>query len=186
MLTGRFLRAVLEKTVQQLVNVCQHQQSGSTLSIALIEQGYQHGESYQRGSRVTTAQLGDSIIAMSRKKGHLLMPRLHCNTALNPDIQKIRSLHKQGTKFNLPIAITRALGDCDIILLTEPELKTYFLPLNSLLLMASDGVLTQQGCSARKQLNKVMSWYHQGFGNQEVMRKLAWLHDKTTLIFIAL
>ncbi len=72
LLTGRFLRAVLKKTVQQLVNVCQHQQSGSTLSIALIEQGYQHCEHYQRGRRVTTAQLGDSIIAMSRKKGTYL------------------------------------------------------------------------------------------------------------------
>lgn len=152
-------RRLLENTINRLISLTKDLTSGSTLTVAFIETGF-WGESSTSCIRVTVGQLGDSIFALSSKPGNLTVGPIHSVETSPRDVREIQEDYQTqyndecgvfgGYIFSSSIegqgsSLTRSLGDSAFTLLHKPELNTYMTnPSQSILMLASDGILTGQ------------------------------------------
>lgn len=197
-ISNKQIKSVIKNTINDLIEKTKNEISGATLSLAFIEQGYSNDISaYQSGCRVTTGQLGDSIIAMSKKSGHLYMSNLHAVQYAKADVAEIKkrfeNKYKQPCRSNggyirsaqnsNGIAVTRALGDKSFMLIRKPEIKSYFLPTGSITLLASDGILNKNQVP-RKLVNQYMKQLHNFATANELFNSMGWFNDNTTMVVI--
>lgn len=192
------MRMVLRRSVHQLIKQLEKEPSGATLTASFIEQGTTLGpKGYTPILRITTAQLGDSIFALSHSAKSLQVAPLHSVAEAPKDVEAIKALYvkQYGTPCSSShyyirssqngydgLAITRGLGDLAFTLIRKPEIKTYFAdPAQAIVLVASDGVLTSP-INPRAQIRHVFKQLRHGMTIQEIGEQMPRKPDNVTLI----
>lgn len=197
-ITDPSMRKVVKQTIQSLIECTQEDISGSTLTVAYLEQGScRNDQDFYPKVRVTVGQMGDSIFALSTKPGHLCGAPMHSARNNKDDVHAIKRAylakydkeclcscgyiysHDNGVD---ALAVTRALGDVAYALIRKPEVKTYsFAPDQAVLLLASDGILTDLR-NPRKLIEGYMDQLHQGKIATDIGKEIQIKDDNTTII----
>lgn len=136
-------RDALESAVLRLVDDHAESIPGSTLSAAYIEQ-------HDNGLVISTAQLGDSAVAILTPDDELICTPEHVADHDGPDYDRImsnpRACMSRGylstmSVRDVSISMTRALGDREIdVMIREPDIATHQVPAGSIVLVCSDGI----------------------------------------------
>lgn len=184
-------RDALEAAVLRLVDDHAESVSGSTLSAAYIEQ-------HDEGLVITTAQPGDSAVAILTPDGDLICTQEHAASDDGPDYERIMSdsrgaLMSRGylttvRKHHFRVSMTRALGDRDInVMIREPDVETHHVPTGSIVLICSGGVHIRGSISLHiERYRDLLEIAKQRMSVQEigehVLRHSAYSGDNVTLI----
>ncbi len=191
------MRRVFRQVFQWLNKRTENEASGATLTMAFIERGSCRVDNrFTPQVRVTVGQMGDSVCALSTRPGHLRLAPLHRVFEAESDVRAIKQAFteqfgkecKVGSGYiysgspGQALAVTRALGDCEYILVRQSRVKTWFAPAaGTRLLLASDGILTDLE-NPRKCVRGYVNALHRGETVEEIGRAMPYQHDNTTLI----
>jgi serine/threonine protein phosphatase PrpC len=196
------MRQAVRLTLNRLIDLCRDDVSGSTLTLAYLEQGTRRtDQGYLPQVRATVAQLGDSVFALSVKPGHLCVMPMHSAKDAKKDVAAIKARYRERygreCKWSAgyiyshcngvdALALTRALGDMAYTLVRKPEVKTYTIaPDQAVLLLASDGILTD--CSRPRNLIRgYIDQLHQGRSAKALGESISYQHDNTTIMAVRL
>ena len=184
-------RDALEAAVLRLIDDHAESVSGSTLSAAYIEQ-------HNDGLIITTAQLGDSAVAILTPDDELICTPEHAADDDGPDYDRImgdprgavilRGYLSTIRRHDLSISMTRALGDHDIdVMVREPDIATHQVPAGSIVLLCSDGVHIRGSISLHiERYRELLRFAKSKMTVQEigehVLRHSSYGGDNTTLI----
>ena len=193
------VRKVIRNALNNLLTITQNETSGSTLTVAYLENGLvRRNNNRQPNLRVTVGQIGDSVFALSTTDGHYFVVPRHSVSDCKKDINLIHQLFRKkhgrdcrsndwllytGTNPSSGLAVTRSLGDRDHLLIRTPSMWSCVAPLEgTALILASDGILTDLK-NPSKSIQSVINQLRNGGRLCDIGPSIS-KYDNTTMISV--
>lgn len=189
----------LQNTIDSILDQTKNESSGSTLTMAFIEVIEQSLEArYDEKLRITVGQLGDSFFALLDDEEVKIAP-IHSVELATLDVEEIEkeycglygrdcrktSSHIYSHKTGLnALAVTRAAGDRDFVLVRRPIIKSYEIRLNdAVAIIATDGLVDLK-LEHESVLKKYLFQIKKGISAANLGVSIVQKNDNTTLLVV--
>ena len=194
------IQLAIQNTIRSIEEIAKNESSGSTLTMAFIDFPNETICIHEsKRIRITYGQLGDSIFALSNEKGELKIAPIHSVELAATDVKEIQDryislygrkcrktsshLYSHNTGLNA-LAVTRAVGDRDFLLIRKPVVDTTLINLkDEALIVATDGIVVENR-QIKLSINKIFLQIKEGKNIQEIGNSIKTKDDNTTLLII--